>query len=403
MRTPATLSGFVGRARRAMAQRNLDRDNVLLLGKSVLAGTVAWLLAAEVFNASHATFAPFSAVLLMQITIADSVQMAIRYTAAVVVGVCLTGAIVLAWDVHPWLFPVILLIALVIGRWRRLGSQGINVTVAAIFAYGAFAMPDPGISPASQLPEIAGMVVLGASVALTVNLLVAPPLRYRSAGYAVESFSDSLSDLLTDIVDGLESGPLDADVARHWRGRADDVARIGPQVRDTVDHADQTSRFNPRRLLVHDHRSFDGYRVTIQAADRITAQLRSVTTGLLRVAERDADEQQPRHGVFLRDYATVLAAVRDAVAAMGAIHSVDDLVDGDRVADAVQTCRAAVQVLGSQAQGEPLDQPTQWSVYGGLYADAHRLCDEVGWACDGLDEVADAVRRQGRSARRSTT
>ena len=80
MRTPAALSGWAGRARRALAQRNLDRDNLLMLGKSVLAGTVAWLLASQVFDATHATFAPFSAVLLMQITIADSVQMAIRYT-----------------------------------------------------------------------------------------------------------------------------------------------------------------------------------------------------------------------------------------------------------------------------------------------------------------------------------
>lgn len=400
MRTPAAVSRWAGRARDALVQRNLDRDNLLMLAKSVLAGTVAWLLASEVFGASHATFAPFSAVLLMQITIADSVQMAIRYTAAVVAGVCLVGAIVLPWGAQPWLFPIILAVALGIGRWRRLGSQGINVTVAAIFAYGAFAMPDPGISPSSQLPEIAGMVVLGASVALTVNLVVAPPLRYRSAGYAVEAFSDSLTDLLSDIVDGLDGGSPDADAAGHWRQRADDILRMAAAVRATVDHADQTSKFNPRRLLVHDHRSFDGYRVTIQAAERITGQVRSVTTGLLRVAERDADEPRPRHGVFLRHYATLLSAVRDAVAAMGAIHSVDDLIDGEPLTAAAHTCRAALQKLGSQARGKQLDQPTQWSVYGGLYTDAQRLCDEVGWARDGLDEVADAVRSRVRTARR---
>lgn len=396
MRTSATLSPFVGRAKRFAAQHSLDGDNLLMLAKSVLAGTVAWLLASQVFAASHATFAPFSAVLLMQITIADSVQMAIHYTTAVVVGICLTGAIVLPWGVQPWMFPVILTIALAIGRWRRLGSQGINVTVAAVFAYGAFAMPDPGISPSSQLPEIAGMVVLGASVALTVNLLVAPPLRYRNAGYAVETFSDLLSGLLSDIVEALGSGPPDVDAAARWRQRADDILRMAPQVRHTVDHADQTSKFNPRRLLVHDHRSFDGYRVTTQAAERITGQVRSVTTGLIRVAERDADEPRSQHGAFLRRYATVLSAVRDAVAAMGTIHSVDDLTDGEPLVHAGQTCRDALQKLAAQAQGEQLDQPTQWSVYGGLYTDAQRLCDEVGWARDGLNEVADAVRSRVR-------
>lgn len=394
MRTPAALSGWAGRARRALAQRNLDRDNLLMLGKSVLAGTVAWLLASQVFDATHATFAPFSAVLLMQITIADSVQMAIRYTAAVVVGVCLAGALVLPWGAQPWLFPVILLLALALGRWHRLGSQGINVTVAAIFAYGAFAMPDPGISPSSQLPEIAGMVVLGASVAVTINLLVAPPLRYRSAGYAVEAFSDSLSDLLTDIVDGLESGSLDADAAAEWRRYADDILRLAVQVRSTVDHADQTSKFNPRRLLVREHRSFDGYRVTIQAAERITGQVRSVTSGLSRLAERDTGDPQTRHGGFVGHYATVLSAVRDAVVTMGAIHSIADLTENEPLADAADSCRAAVDELASHAQGKQLDQPTQWSVYGGLYTDAQRLCDEIGWARDGLNDVAAAVRRR---------
>ncbi|MGV0717612.1 aromatic acid exporter family protein [Mycolicibacterium sp. XJ662] len=399
MRTRAALSAFVGRARRAMAQHNFDRDNVLMLGKSVLAATVAWLLASQVFGASHATFAPFSAVLLMQITIADSVQMAMHYTGAVIVGVCLTGAIVLPWGVQPWLFPIILVVALTIGRWRRLGSQGINVTVAAIFAYGAFAMPEPGVSPSSQLPEIVGMVLLGASVALAVNLLVAPPLRYRSAGYAVQSFCDSLSDLLADMIEGLKDGTPDADAARHWRQHADGVARMTPQARHTVDHADQTSRFNPRRLLVHDHRSFDGYRVTIQAADRITAQVRSVITGLVRIGERDDDEQQPHHDAFLRHYTAVLSAVRDAVSAMGGIHSVDDLVDGEQLSEAARDCTAALQQLRSQAQGKPLDQPTQWSVYGGLYTDAQRMCDEVGWARDGLNDVADSVRSRLRSTR----
>ncbi|BBY83553.1 hypothetical protein H7I53_26060 [Mycolicibacterium pulveris] len=399
MRTPAALSRWAGRARRALAQRNLDRDNLLMLGKSVLAGTVAWLLASQVFDATHATFAPFSAVLLMQITIADSVQMAIRYTAAVVVGVCLAGAIVLPWGAQPWLFPVILLLALGLGRWHRLGSQGINVTVAAIFAYGAFAMPDPGISPSSQLPEIAGMVVLGASVAVTINLLVAPPLRYRSAGYAVEAFSDSLSDLLTDVVEGLESGTLDADAATEWRRYANDILRLAVQVRATVDHADQTSKFNPRRLLVREHRSFDGYRVTIQAADRITGQVRSVTSGLSRLAERDPGDPQPRYGGFVRHLATVLSAVRDAVAAMGAIHSIADLTDGEPLAHAAGSCRAALDNLASHARGKQLDQPTQWSVYGGLYTDAQRLCDEIGWARDGLNDVAEDVRRSARPAR----
>ncbi|MGV0802544.1 hypothetical protein ABQF26_36565, partial [Mycolicibacterium elephantis] len=118
------------------------------------------------------------------------------------------------------------------------------------------------------------------------------------------------------------------------------------------------------------------YRVTIQAAERITGQVRSVTSGLSRLAERDTGDSQTRHGGFVRHYATVLSAVRDAVVTMGAIHSIADLTEGEPLADAADSCRAALDELASHAQGKQLDQPTQWSVYGGLYTDAQRLCDE---------------------------
>ena len=374
----------------SLQRLRLDRDSALTVAKAVIASMIAWVLATVVFGSSHGTFAAFSALMLVELTIADSIAKAVRYIAAMLTGIGLVGVAVWWWGVPLWLFPVMVLVALMIGRWHRLGSQGINVAVAAIFAYGAFGSPSANV-PNGPLPEIAGMVLLGAAVALAVTLLIAPPLRYRSARHAVESLGESLAGLLADIADGLTADESNATVDGDWRRRADAMPNLAAQARHTVDHAAHTTRFNPRRLLAHDRTSVSGHRVTVHAFERIAEQLRSVVTGLLRAEERS--DLSPRHDEFLRRYGVLLAAVGDAVTTAGAMHTADDFTD-EPLAEQAQNCLHALAELTRHAQGRPMDEPTQWAVYGGLYTDAERLCDEVDAARDAYcDPSVRTVRR----------
>lgn len=383
------VGSLIPRLRRALTQVRLDRETALALLKGVIACTGAWLLATKVFGSSHATFAAFSALMLVEITIADSVAKAVRYTAAMLAGIALAGAVVWMWGVAVWLFPAILVVALVIGRWHRLGSQGINVAVAAIFAYGAFALPSGGASAGSPLPSIAGMVLLGASVALVVALVIAPPLRYRSARYAVESVSGSMIDLLSDMADGLSGGEVSDDEAHDWRWRADTLPNKAAQARHTLDHAVRTTKLNLRRLLVHTDTGVAGHRVTVNALERIGEELRWVATGVARAVARD--ESGAQHDEFLRRYGTLLAAVRDAVAVAGEMHTVEDF-SGRPLTEQARRCRAAFDELTEHVQNRELDRPTQWAIFGGLYTDAERLCDEIDSAREAYATSGGAVR-----------
>lgn len=377
------VGSLLSRALHAFHHVRLDRETALALLKAVIACTVAWLLATRVFGSSHATFAAFSALMLVEITIADSIAKAVRYTAAMLAGIGLAGAAVWVWGVVVWLFPAMLIVALVIGRWHRLGSQGINVAVAAIFAYGAFALPSGDASAGSPLPSIAGMVLLGASVALVVTLVIAPPLRYRSARYAVESVSGSLVDLLTDMADGLAGGDMSQEVVRDWRWRADNLPNKAAQARHTLDHAVRTTKLNVRRLVVHPDTAIAEQRVTINALERIGEELRWVATGIARAVAREESEAQ--HDEFLRRYGTLLTAVRDAVAAMGTVAD----VGGQPLGDEARRCRAAFDELTAHVASRELDRPTQWAIFGGLYTDAERLCDEI-------DSAREAYATSGR-------
>ncbi|OBI74341.1 aromatic acid exporter family protein [Mycobacterium sp. E740] len=372
------MSSLVKRAERGVGRLRFDRDSALALAKAAISSTTAWVLATQVFGGAHASFAAFAALLLVGMTIADSVGMAMRYTAAMLVGIGLVGGAVWWWGVHLWLFPLILVIALAIGRWHRLGGQGVNVAVAAIFAYGVFALPSVGPTHRSPLPSIAGMVVLGAVVALAVTLIVAPPLRYRSARHAVASLSGSLTDLLSDMTETLARRFPDGHAVRGWRRRAEALPDKASQARQTVDHALHTSKLNPRRLFVHDHSDVGGDRLAIQALERIAQQLRSVAAGLERAVERDDRGQE--HEAFLHRYGALLAAVRDAVVTLGDGSGADG--NGSPLADEARRCQTSLDELADFTRGHVLDQPTQWAVYRGLHTDAERLCEEVHSASD---------------------
>ncbi|MDY6999370.1 MAG: aromatic acid exporter family protein [Actinomycetota bacterium] len=389
---------------RAAAQRllsmfpgvNMDADTALMLGKAVVAGTLAWLLATEVFHANNATFAAYTAMLLMHHTIAESVQKALHYTAAVLVGVVLVGVVTVPWGVHLALFPAILLVSLLVGRWYRLGSQGFNVTVTAIFAYGVVAMPQGDKSPLSLIGDLVAMVLLGAGIAVATNLLIAPPLRYRSAQSAVQTYAESLTHLIDDMASGLSEGMPEISAARDWRRRANELSTRSAQPRSTIDHAYQTSKFNPRRLLVRKNVAFAAHRVTVYTSERIAQQLVFVTAGLLQFAQAERDPERSRRTArddFFRGYAELLSALRDAIADTATIHTLSDLHESGMLGDRIDAARSALEELSTAAAtGGDLDIPSQWAFFGPLYTDAQRLCDELDSARDQFEELASHHR-----------
>ena len=140
--------------------------------------------------------------------------------------------------------------------------------------------------------------------------------------------------------------------------------------------------------------------MTVHGVERIAEQLRSVTAGLVRISA-DADSTEDDHddaphaaprGQFLRTYADLLSAVCRTVASAGAIHTVDDLRRRQPLGDEAGNCESALQALGGAADSQRLDLPDRWAIYGALYTDAQRLCEEVQWLREALGEAARALR-----------
>ncbi len=226
---------------RSLLGRAVEVDTGLVIAKSSVAATAAWVLAVAL-EAPSATFAPFTAVLMMHATISRSIDHALRYTSAMLGGVVLAGLLSPLLGPAWWTFGLLVVLALSLGRWRRLGAHGPQVAVAAMFAYVSLVQPSDRHFNWGALAGIAGMVLLGAVIAIVVNFAMLPPLRYRAAQNGVRTLSREATGLLCEVANGLRSEESLEQYIESWTERADQLSDRAVAVRRSVEDAAESMR-----------------------------------------------------------------------------------------------------------------------------------------------------------------
>ncbi|MEU8786594.1 aromatic acid exporter family protein [Streptomyces sp. NPDC048637] len=96
---------------------------MLLIAKGTLAATIAWVVSYHLLRAQSPAFAPFSAVLIMQVTVYQSLLQSSRYVGAVVAGVAVQAALGFLVGPDVLTFALVAAVALTIGRWRARAEQ----------------------------------------------------------------------------------------------------------------------------------------------------------------------------------------------------------------------------------------------------------------------------------------
>ncbi|NLU72248.1 hypothetical protein HCC61_06050 [Streptomyces sp. HNM0575] len=391
-RTEAASQASTARARqwlrRAAGSDGHERHTLALIGKSALAALVAWWIAHDLMGARSPAFAPFSAVLIMQVTVYRSLLQSLRYVGAVALGVALQ--VLIGFLLGPGLptFALVALAAIAIGRWRPLGSQGSQVATAAFFAFSTYVSATTPGDKLAQLSQIIVLVLVGCGVGAVINLLVVPPMRYRSAESGIHTLAHSLCDLIGDMYPALREHRLEEERTRHWRHRASQLGPIVDQVQAAVHTAVESTYYNPRRLLQR-HRgraTFAGYRAVIDALERVTYQLASTARSLDQWHDGQDDDA---YGGFLRRYGDFLATLAHITDLFGGL-------DEDRLREqARELCEAAEQaqryrtrlVEEAEKSALPVGDPSR--PYGILLAEATRLMDECQHTCDVLQQSVD--------------
>lgn len=288
LKRPVASRAPLARARqwleRARGTAGHERHTLALVLKSALAATLSWWIAYDVMAAQSPAFASFSAVLIMQVTVYQSLWQAVRYVGAVSLGVASQAALGLMGGPDLLTFALVAVAAMTIGRWRPLGSQGSQVATAAFFAFSTYVSATSTTEKLSQLGQIILLVLIGCGIGVVVNVVVMPPMRYRSAEHGIQALARSLSDLTGDMYPALREEELEADRTQQWRQRA---ARMGPlvsQAQASIRTAEESTYYNPRRVVERwrgrPHTGFAGYQSVVDALERVTYQTASMTRSL---------------------------------------------------------------------------------------------------------------------------
>ncbi|MEO3848410.1 aromatic acid exporter family protein [Streptomyces sp. B8F3] len=118
------ITGVLEFVHAAVGRPGYERDDVLLLGKSVAAVVAAWTLASWLLPPQVTTFALFTTLLALQATAYRSVWHSVRYVAAVGVGVVPATGFGAVAGVHAWNLALMVLVAFAAGRLELFGRCG---------------------------------------------------------------------------------------------------------------------------------------------------------------------------------------------------------------------------------------------------------------------------------------
>ncbi len=333
-----------------------------MLLKAALATVIAWQFTVLVLKSPQPFYGPMAALLVVDRTIVRSLGASAQRLAAVVVGMLVAWGVGTVVGVHWWSMLLVLVIALLIGRWPRFGEHGIQVPIMVLLSLLTVGGTNTHFTYLTIVETLVGGVI-----GVVTNALVVPPLHVREPRAQLQALTRRLGELLEQMAIGLREG-WDADDAHRWYDESAEGIRWVPQVLGEIETGRESMRFNPRETLSRLDVDWGGYADTAEAVRRTQWQV----SGIARTLVDAADDERwlpPPSQRFLDAYAAALDHIGGAVGHFG-------IVDDDErtaVRDELVAASRLLDELGERVRKAQLDNPRAWPAYGALIVDAKRL------------------------------
>ncbi|PKW05722.1 Aromatic acid exporter family member 1 [Streptomyces sp. 1222.5] len=355
--------------RRAWAGPGRERDLVVQAAKAALAAWLAWAVSGWWLHAPVAFVAPWVAVVLVESTVYRSIAHGLQQLAAIAAGTVVATAIGLLVHDTVVAMAVVLPLALLLGQWGRLGSQGIYAATGALFV-----LTNGAVTVTTSAARL-GEALFGAVVGIAVNALIRPPLYLRDSEAVLQDATEEAHDILRAVADGLAEDRWDTEEAGVWHERALRLRRLVEQAHSTVEWGRESLRGNLR----HRHRGpvppvGKEYDDAVLVLDYAAVHTAGVTRTVLEAAAEDRPARRP-HPDLARHYAEFLYRSARALRAYG--QSRFDHKREDELRDAVADLRGTLHDLRRDLARSATGDPDELATYGALLAQAHRLADQL--------------------------
>jgi uncharacterized membrane protein YgaE (UPF0421/DUF939 family) len=350
--------------------RRRAQPTAAFIARLTVTSVFAYLLALLLLPVSpQPVLAPLTALLVVQVTMYQTIRNAVQRVASVVAGVLVAVAFSAVVGFTWWSLAILIAVSLAVGHLLRLGNQLLEVPVSAMLILS----PDSRSAAAGRIIETA----VGAGAGLLGGLILAP-VRVQPAEEAIDDMSGALANLLDQMAGDLEAGSAAATAAERL-AQARGLGREIQHVDRALTEAEESLRLNPRKWWLPFTAAT--LRDALETLERATTTVRGVTRSIADEAQLDASaihDDQARECL-----ASILRQLAAAFRTFGRLVRVDTVAQATRQhldADLAQRLATAGQDLDRLAgllRAEPAAGQVAWPLRGELLIHLRRLLDEL--------------------------
>lgn len=256
------------------AFRASRRGPLLQVVKSVVATTIAWLVAAWLIQGPPPVFAAIAALLVVQPSIDQSFAKAIERSIGVIVGVVVATLVQLLLGDASWVVLVAIAAAMLVA-WALSFTAG-TANQLAISAMLVLALGSD--SPHYAFDRVLETLV-GAVIGCIVNVAIVPPVALSPARRAMDELCAGLASCLDRLADGLEQ-PVPAGVRSAALREARALRPALDATHTALDEARASLTLNPRARR---------HRLEIAALDALLERCTSAVTQVIGMTRAYVD------------------------------------------------------------------------------------------------------------------
>jgi uncharacterized membrane protein YgaE (UPF0421/DUF939 family) len=337
--------------------------------------------------------APLTALLVVQVTLVQTIGDTLRRILSVVAGVAVAVVFSAQFGTSAASLGFLIGASILVGQALRLGPHLLEVPISAMLVLGV----NPETAAGGRIIE----TVIGAGVGLAVNVALPPVVRVRSAGAAVRQYADALASLLEKVAVEIV-GPVYPEQADGWLTEARQLSAAVGQVDQLLHQAEQSRRLNPRSVGRRD--PGPQIRSGLDALEHSAVVLRALYRSLAERVRRPVDDD-PALAEIRQVFAVLLSDLALALRSFGALVEAEAELGDDaqlpttELHEALQAAGEARARLTELLLLDARDQPELWPLYGGLLAAAERVLQEL----DVEHRAALRERHRKQAAERQST
>lgn len=341
---------------------SVEQASWLQVLKTVVAIALSWFASRLLLGVELPIFAAIAALLVVAPSVNQSIGKGVERSGGVL------GGVVLAWVAHlllppgPLMVLAVTMVAVVLARLLRLAPMAANqlpISAMILLALGA------GTGPLFGFERVVETLI-GAVVALLINLAVVPPVHHEPAERAMRELAHDIADAYDRVAraltsDRVEGARLLAD-ARALRGRVQ-------AARGAMDALEDSTRLNPRTRALRER---------IERDERLLLSLTVLTNRVIGMSRSIADRFEP--SLVADPTVQRIAAESRRIA-----HEVRALVDQQALDDGRTTSMPALEGPALTTPIEvPAPHPTHWVLIGALLEDVRQARESLEAGADGV-------------------